>query len=268
MFLADHHTHSICSPDGFVPMVDMAKGAHQAGLSALCLTDHCDFLSLAGERTPDYNWEAPLLQFEEMQRLWGSKLDLTLGLEFGVGFLDEQAAKRVLAQPALDFVIGSVHNLSEKAGGQDFYCLDYSTEADCYQALDDYFASMLRLAGSDCYDVLGHIIYPIRYMKGSYQAPIEILQYTEEIRKILRTAVEHGHGMEVNTWKGQTLSEWIPILKLYRECGGEIITVGSDAHTPEPIGAGIRETYAMLQDLGFRYVANYHGRGPDFIKLS
>lgn len=267
MLLADHHTHSICSPDASYPMLDMAKGAHLAGVGALCITDHCDFLSLKGEPTPFYDWEQPLLQFQEMQSEWGKHLDLTLGLEFGVGFLNEEEAKKVLSQPALDFVIGSVHNLSEKAGGKDFYCLEYATEEDCYGALDDYFASMQRLAESDCYDVLGHIIYPIRYMKGHYKEPINVLRYTDEIRNILRTAVEHGHGMEINTWKGQTLKEWIPILELYRECRGEIITVGSDAHAPLPIGAGIRESYAILKDLGFRYVANYHGRRPDFIKL-
>ena len=267
MLLADHHTHSICSPDGSFSMNAMAEGAYRAGVQALCITDHCDFLSLDGERQPFYDWNPPLLQYREMKSTWGAKLDLTLGLEFGVGFLDETAAREVLSQEALDFVIGSVHNLSEAAGGRDFYCLDYETEADCYLALDDYFVSMQRLAESDFYDVLAHIIYPLRYMKGKYAAPISLKGYTDQVRSILRVAAERGRGIEINTWKGQTLQEWMPILELYKDCKGEIITVGSDAHSPEPIGAGIRESYAMLKDLGFRYVASYHGRRPDFIKL-
>lgn len=267
MVLADQHTHSICSPDGAYSMTEMAQGAVRAGMGALCITDHCDFLTLEGARQTDYDWAAPLAQFQEAKQRWGDVLDLTLGLEFGVNFLDEKAAQEVLAQPALDFVIGAVHNLSEAAGGRDFYCLRYQTEADCYRALDDYFTSMLRLAESGFYDVLAHIPYPLRYMRGEYKEPISVTRYTEQIRCIFRAAIERGCGIEVNTWKGQTLREWVPLLKLYRECGGEILTVGSDAHAPEPIGMGIREAYAMLTDVGFRYVASYHGRRLEQRKL-
>ncbi|MDF2838953.1 MAG: Histidinol-phosphatase [Evtepia sp.] len=268
MFIADSHTHSICSPDGVVPMTEMAKGAVRAGISSLCITDHCDFLSLDGmERITNYDWMPLLAQYQEMRSQWGSHIDLPLGLEFGMGFLDPQAAETVLALPELDFVIGSVHNLSEEAGGKDFYCVSYETEADCYLALDNYFSSMERLAEGKFYDVLGHIIYPLRYMNGNYQYPISLWKYTDQIRVILKKAVESGRGMEVNTWKGKTLNEWIPVLQLYKECGGEIITVGSDAHDPEPIGRGVKHAYAMLSDLGFRYVANYHERKPQFWKL-
>ena len=87
------------------------------------------------------------------------------------------------------------------------------------------------------------------------------------VNEILRLAKEGGRGIEINTWKGQTLSEWIPVLKMYRELGGEIITVGSDAHAPDPIARGVPEAYRMMKDCGFRYVAVYHERKPDFIKL-
>ena len=56
MFLADCHTHSLCSPDSNAPMLQMAQKAYEYGLHALCLTDHCDLLSLEGERTLDYDW--------------------------------------------------------------------------------------------------------------------------------------------------------------------------------------------------------------------
>ncbi len=268
MFLADSHTHSNCSPDGTVPMVAMAQGAIAAGVSCLCITDHCDFLSLDGtQRTPFYNWSPVLAQFEEMQRQYGTSLDLRLGLEFGMGHLDPEGAKKVLSQPGLDFVIGAVHNLREELGGKDFYFLDYETEGDCYRALDDYFASMVELSKGAFYDVIGHIIYPLRYMRGQYETPISLSRYTDSIRLVMKHAVQSGRGIEINTWKGQTLKEWIPMLKLYRECGGEIVTVGSDAHAPGPIGAGIRESYTMLSDLGFSYVTVFKERKAEFVKL-
>lgn len=268
MFLADSHTHSSCSPDGTVPMSEMTKGAITAGVKRLCITDHCDFMSFDGtERTPYYDWKPVLEQYREAKSLLHGELDLQLGLEFGVSFLDPEAARKVLSFPELDFVIGAVHNLDEEAGGKDFYLLDYDTEEHCYWALDHYFDSMEHLADSGFYDVLAHIIYPLRYMKGNYERPISMTRYTDQIRRILTKAVELGRGIEINTWKGKTIEEWVPILKLYKECKGEILTVGSDAHAPKPVGRGITEAYSMMQDLGFRYVAYYHQRKPEFIKL-
>lgn len=267
MFLADQHTHSICSPDGAYPMWEMAEGAVRAGVNALCITDHCDFLSLEGAPVRTYDWAPSLAQLSEAKARFGTQLELTLGLEFGMSHLDTAAAQCVLEQPALDFVIGAVHNQSLAAGGRDFYCLDYAREEDCYAALGDYFQSLQSLAEAGCYDVLAHIPYPLRYMKGQYTQPISLRPYREQMREIFRTVLASGRGIEVNTWKGQTLSEWRPILQDYRDCGGEIITVGSDAHAPDPIGRGIAEAYALLRELGFRYVASYHGRVPNMIKL-
>lgn len=266
--LFDSHTHSSCSPDGSVPMIQMAQGAAAAGMNGLCITDHCDFLGLDGTRCETgYDWIPVMAQWQEMNAAYGTRLKLALGLEFGMGYLDPQMARQILALPELDFVIGAVHNLSEEAGGQDFFMLSYDTEEDCYQALDNYVVSMEELSKSPFYDVLAHIIYPLRYMTGRYAQPISMYRYTDQIRSMLRYAAESGRGMEVNTWKGKTLAEWIPILKLYRDCGGEIVTVGSDAHAPDPVGAGIRDAYVMLADLGFRYVARYVRRTPEFIKL-
>ncbi len=42
------------------------------------------------------------------------------------------------------------------------------------------------------------------------------------------------------------------LLKLYRECGGEIITIGSDAHKAEYIGFYQKEAHEMLETAGFQ----------------
>ena len=268
MVFADCHTHSSCSPDGGIPMVEMAKTALQYGLTTLCLTDHCDLLSLDGtQRTLEYDWIPLLRQRKEMLDRFGTKLDLPLGLEHGMGFLVPEASKKILSQPGLDFVIGSVHNLSEEAGGGDFYYQPYDTLEHCYQALDNYFASLETMAAGAFYDVVGHIIYPLRYM-GDFAPLVKLDRYTDQICRIMTLAVDSGRGIEINTWKGQTLQEWIPILRLYRQCRGEIITVGSDAHATQPIGRGVSQAYALMKESGFRYVAVYHQRQPEMLKLN
>ncbi|MPM14983.1 Histidinol-phosphatase [bioreactor metagenome] len=267
MYLADSHTHSRCSPDGFVPMPEMAAAAEKAGLSCLTITDHCDLLALDGShRILSYDWSPVLLERKALLDQFGDKLSLPFGLEFGMGHLDPEAAHRVLSQPGIDFVIGSIHNHQEKNGGTDFFYGTYTSEAYCHETLDDYFGSMEALAPTDVYDVLGHVIYPLRYMERD-GLHISLNAHLPRIRSILRTAVEHGHGMEVNTFLGRTLAPWREILALYKEAGGEIITVGSDAHRPEGVGGGIPEAYDLLRDMGFRYIATYEARVPQFHKL-
>ena len=118
MFLADCHTHSRVSPDSNAPMVEMAKAAWEYGLDVMCLTDHCDLLSLEGERTLTYDWGPVLRERKGMLDAFGARVDLPLGLEFGMAHLFPEAAETILRQPGLDFVIGSCHNQDEKAGGR------------------------------------------------------------------------------------------------------------------------------------------------------
>lgn len=57
------------------------------------------------------------------------------------------------------------------------------------------------------------------------------------------------------------------LLELYRDCGGELITLGSDAHRPEDVGKGIAQAQELLRTVGFRYFTVYHRRTPQFIRL-
>lgn len=60
----------------------------------------------------------------------------------------------------------------------------------------------------------------------------------------------------------------LDIVSLYRQLGGEIITVGSDAHTAEDVGKGIREGIEMIEQAGFDYITVYVNRQPSMIKIS
>ena len=267
MFLSDYHSHSLVSFDGEFPMSDMAQAAMDAGLNELCITDHCDFLDQDGVPVRTYDWAKALDQFEAAAPFHSREgFSLRLGLELGMPYLDPAAAERICAQPMLDFVLGSVHNLSPERGGTDFYYADYSTAAACREALDDYFGSLALLAESNFYDVLAHIIYPLRYMKPA-DGPVTLEGYEDRLEALLRTAIGRGKGMEVNTCRGHTIGAWKPILELYKSCGGEIVTVGSDAHTPKWLGDHLEEGYQLLRDLGWKYCTVYRQRKPCPIKL-
>ncbi len=265
MFLADLHTHSLCSPDGFVPMGEMAQAAHRAGLTGLCITDHCDLLDLHGAFTPDFDWGPVRAAYDQARAALPPGLELGLGVELGEAYEAPETARAILAQaPPLDFVIGSVHNFRTLEGKRDFYSADYRDLDLCHAALEDYLDTLCDLAGlTDCYDTLAHILYPLRYMRQAGQE-VDLAQrdYPERLGRALQRVAQAGKALEVNTWRGRTVEEWAPILRQFKALGGEYVTVGSDAHKPQDVGKGVAEAYALLRRCGFRYTAVYRNRKP------
>lgn len=269
MYLTDLHTHSILSMDGHVPLSEMAQAAVDAGLSALTVTDHYDMLTEDGKRNLTYDWAPGLAQFAQTVPQFEGRLSLHLGLELGSVHVSPEHARAILAQAgdALDMVIGSIHNYRESNGGGEYYYVCFNTPEVCHAVLDDYFTSMEELVAlPDCYDILGHIIYPLRYMHRDGQE-ISLAPYRDRIAAILRAVIAAGRGIEVNTCRGNTVEDWRDILKLYRDLGGVIVTTGSDAHFPADVGKGVREAYTLLQECGFDRIAVYAHRKPEFIKI-
>lgn len=266
MYLTDLHTHSILSMDGYVPLWEMARAAANAGFSMLAVTDHYDMLTEDGQRDLTYDWAPALEQFSQTVPRFAHRLSLRLGLELGSVHVSPAHARAILAQAGdvLDLVIGSIHNWRESNGGGEYYYVRFDTPEICRAVLDDYFTSMEELVTMpDCYDVLGHLIYPLRYMVRDGQE-ISLAPYRDRIAHILRAVIASGRGMEVNTCRGSTVEEWRDILNLYRDLGGEIVTTGSDAHLPADVGKGILEACDLLRSCGFTRVAVYTHRTPEF----
>ena len=120
------------------------------------------------------------------------------------------------------------------------------------------------------FDVYGHLDYIVRYAPKkdknySYKA------FKEVIDEILIKLVKMGKGIELNTggmYKGMASTNPHPdIIKRYKELGGEIITVGSDAHRAEFIGYSFNDAKEILKESGFKYYTVFEKRKPEFIKL-
>lgn len=268
MYPVDYHTHSCCSPDSSARLADMAAAAQRAGMHELCTTDHCDLQQEDGSVLGNWDWTPILSQYERVvTSLCRPEFRLLLGIELGGAHTDPQRAKAILEGIPLDFVLGSVHNLSPAAGGRDFFFLDYQTEEYCHQVLDDYFSSLLALAPLPTYDSLAHIIYPLRYMNGRSGHHITLDPWSDQLDALLRTVIETGRAIEVNTHGGREIMEWKPVLERYHALGGELITLGSDAHKPPHVGRGLIQAMELMRETGFHWLTLYRQRKPEQIKL-
>ena len=258
MVLCDLHTHTHFSFDGAPSATPdaLCRRALEAGLSHLAITDHCD---VNGEAEGIYDlypadqaWEAMVAA----KKKYKGKLDLILGIELGNAHQYPDYAKQALAKHPYEFVIGSLHNLRDVP---DFCMLKYDmmTDAHIARLFDRMLDETLEMLSFDGIHTLGHMTYIHRYITLAGK-PFDFKPYGDKIQEIYRQMIHKGIALELNVstlWKGLGVSmPTMELLKWYKDAGGALITVVSDAHSPENVGKAIRKGYALLATVGFTHV--------------
>lgn len=265
-FACDCHNHSACSPDGKHPVSAMLARAQALGLYAWTLTDHCEcnaYEQQYRQRTGDA-WQA----MAEARSPGG--LRFYRGVELGQPMQDLAGAEEAVKRFDYDFIIGSLHNLR---GEEDFYYMDAAAMPleQVHGLLDRYWDEVLEMLDWGGFDSLGHLTYPLRYIQGEGGVFVDLERHAGKIREVLSLVVEKGIALEVNTsGLRQKLGETMPNLELlrrYRALGGELVTLGSDAHCTEDLGKGIDEGMELLKAAGFTQLAVYEKRRPVLLPL-
>ena len=268
MYLSDYHFHTLCSSDSPATLTEQAKAAMAACVQEICVTDHWNLLDQQGNRLPTvYDWGPSLAQWRKLRNRWTGKLELRLGVEVGNGVLDPAAVDASLTIPELDFVIGSLHSQSAAAGGRGIFTAAHecTKKEDGVAIIDDYMDMLEELVGTRGWDVLGHVIYPLRYIPAEYG--LDLHPWWDRLAEIFRRVISQGKGIEFNTSAGATVDQWREVLALYHDLGGEVLTLGSDAHRPQHMAAAFSEALALIRELGLRYLCVYRRRTPLFCKI-
>ena len=139
-----------------------------------------------------------------------------------------------------------------------------------FQAYHRYFEVLLKnLETFSCFDTCGHIDYVVRYGPNQNR-DYSYEKYQDILDAILKKLIEKQIGLECNT-AGFKYGLGHPnptekILARYRELGGEILTLGSDAHAPEHIAYHFKKTAELLKECGFQYYTVFKERKPEFLK--
>lgn len=277
--LIDCHTHSNISPDGISLASDMIKTACEANPAAYALTEHCEishFFSIGhyGKSPNGYDaygfgevFEKSMAENIRLKEEYAGKFDFINGIELGNAPADFGLAESVVRDKRLDFVIATIH---KNPGNNDFAFIDYSKNS-IPELMEEYFNQIALLAEWGKFDVLGHLTYTLRYMEGDFGAVVDMRPYDETIRKILKAIAQKGIGLEINTsGLRQRYKKTFPTLgwiKVFREYGGEIITIGSDAHQTKDIFSGISEGLSLAEEAGFKYVCAFKERKAVFLRI-
>lgn len=272
MIATDMHVHSCFSSDSTEKPEAIIETAIEKGFSYVYFTDHhdMDFPVHPSEASMDFqlDFNAYIKKLLQLKELYRDKIEVRLGVEQGIC---PETAPKIAAlsnQYPFDFVIGSSH-LTSLTNGDPYYPEYYAGKSNV-EAYREYFMSEAEnVLLTDGFDVYGHLDYAVRYCPDS-SFVYEFEDYRDIFEVLLKRLIEKGKGIEINT-SGITKIGYphpnIEALKLYKKLGGEIITVGSDAHKKENIGFGFDIAEEMLRELGFKYYTVFRGRQPAFMKL-
>ena len=272
MFLCDAHVHSEFSYDSDSPLREICEKAIAAGLSEICITDHFDANLIGpGEKPEDhYDADAAEKAVKAAASEYAGRLTVTYGLELGEAHELPDFTRRILASHGYDFVIGSLHNVP---GQPDYYVVpfDRMTDAEYKKTMDVYFEQTLEMLEFGGFHSLGHLGYPWRLSEGKGH-PADPERHRAAIDEIFRFIIKNGVALEVNT-SGlrrdiNTVHPLPVMLARYYEMGGRLLTVGSDAHRPDDVGAGIAAAHRLLRDIGFTEYAVFHAGRPEIKKLA
>ncbi|MGP7815682.1 histidinol-phosphatase HisJ family protein [Niallia sp. 01092] len=262
MYYFDYHHHSNHSFDSQANMEDICLHAIKTGVKEICFTEHFS----VNPKVPTYghmNWVYYLKEINRCQEKFSNKLTIKIGIELCEPHLLQSEYKKALSEIPLDFILGSVHNIEQYTLRR---FMNAFPEKDIYEA---YFLELYEMIQTADIDVIAHFDLMKRYAHqtvGLY----EFEKYKSIITDILKTAIKRGIGLEINTSGWRTnLNESLPskdILSLYRKLGGEILTIGSDSHHAETVGAHFYDAVSLAKECGFTHIYTYEKRKPQAIQ--
>lgn len=265
--LSDYHVHTSFSGDCSVSPETMIRSAIDRGIQHLCLTDHMDYDYMESDVFFEFDPAEYFHRLLPMKEQFAGQIDLAIGIELGLQPYLSKKHHNLVFSNSFDFVIGSIHLVHCK----DPYFPSFFNGRKEEDAYLEYFQCALQnLQAYSNFDVFGHLDYVVRYGPSQNQY-YSYNRYMEILDEILRILVKKDIGLEVNTGGYKYgLNDPNPckdIICRYRELGGKIVTLGSDAHDPAFLAYEFDRAADLLKECGFSSYFIFHDRRPEEIGL-
>ena len=259
----DFHMHSRVSFDGHDTGEALAKAALAKGLREICFTDHLDYDPLGKMGILAFDTDAYNAEYDHLEI---PGLVIRRGMEFGMDRNNVAQFEKDLQRRPFDFVLGSIHFVD----GLDVYFDEFWAGKTVFQAerrcLEETLACVQL---HENFDVLAHLTYISKTHAHPDPRPVPYGDHRELIDEILRQLALRGKGLEMNTSGVDRCGGYLPtagFFRRFKELGGEIVTIGSDAHRCNRVGQYTFEACEILKDI-FGYVCTFENRKPIFHKL-
>jgi histidinol-phosphatase (PHP family) len=246
-------------------MESMITRSIDLGLKEICFTDHVDY-DIIGNPNVKIDYLKYLKELNFYKEKYKNSISIKKGLEMGLQPHILDRCSKDITSHNFDFVIASIHTLERL----ELYTCDFHKGKTQHEVYDKYYSTLLNIIKNyKDYSVLGHIDLIKRY--GNYPSILEDSLFNDYLEAILKQVIQDGKGIEVNTscfrYGLPDLTPSTNILKMYKQLGGEILTVGSDSHVTKDIATKFEYVHNYLKDLGYKYLCEFNEMKPKFVKI-
>ena len=267
MYPHDYHLHSNFSCDGKASIVEQCLSAIQKGLPEIGFTEHYDLHPGEGEYRDWFRVNEWGAEIDRARQEFAGRLIIRAGIEIGEPHIFQAEAQAMLARYPFDYALGSLHWV----GDESIFDRHYFQRRAPDEAFGLFFEELERMTRVGGFDVLSHFDVVVRTGQPIYRG-YDPRRYEEAIRAVLKNCIDHGIALDLNTQglrsRCQRLTPGVEILTWYRELGGERITLGSDAHTPDVIAANFEAAIEAMQAAGLKYVTQFEKRAAKMVRIA
>ena len=269
MTFTDTHAHSNFSRDSSVSVAACVEGAMAAGLSGVSITDHLDVGTPKGSVGDYFNIAEQQTAIKACIAQYGARINIFAGIEAGLQKHCLKEIEKTLSAYRFDIVIASIHIVHHV----DPYCGVYYVGKSLKEAYREYLEYYIDcIEQFDHFDVIGHYDYISRW--GPYkEKTLTYKAFSDHLDTLFTLIIKKGKALELNTRSflsrnGQPPPQFDPdVYKRFRELGGEMVTLGSDAHNTERLGDNFDYYAAKLKACGFNYLVHFTARKPVFTPI-
>lgn len=258
--MVDYHIHTHYSGDSKMTLDEACKKAIEMNLTEIAVTDHMDVdWPYDNYKFEIDNIEPYLEELEKANNKYPS-LKVKKGIEIGLQPHVLDKCENIVIKYPFDFIIASVHIIDSL----DPYYGEFYKNRTVEQFYERYYREILKLIKQyNNFDVLGHLDYVKRYSPYEYEQK-EFLYCRELVEEILNTLINKNKGIEINTsgyrHKSNCTMPHPEVVKIYKNLGGQTITIGSDAHGTEHIAFNFDKAQKELKKAGFKYISVFNKR--------
>lgn len=265
------HVHTHFSPDSTETPENMCAGAIERNMCGIAFTDHASLDSYILD-----NAYRNILNSCEAARNLNEKfpaLKVLSGVEISEVTRKPDYASRLIKATNPDTVLLSVHTAVINSKPVYFSKINFSAmeTGEIYSLLKNYFRDVYNSVASADFDILAHLTHPFYFINGKAHKNIPAHDFYGDIEKIFSVIIEKGKSLEINTSKlNSDYNMLMPsedLIRVYRQMGGTLISLGSDAHEKENLDLGFKETKKFLKKIGFNSYVYYEKRKPLKISL-
>lgn len=254
----DYHVHTTQSADCSTHIEASCEAAILAGITEIAFTDHIEH-EPADMSYGMFDYTTYMRDLESAREVYGDRLVILAGAEIDFNTRIAVEVEDFLGQHAFDFVIGSVHY--GEAG--EIIFPEYFESRTIDDVMKPYLEQIQAAAETGWFDTIGHIDLPKRYRPLGHMS-YDPMALEGDLRHALNAIIAGRMSFEINTsglrQPPKTSMPGPQIVDLYVNLGGTLVTMGSDSHVPETIGAGFPRSLDMLRLCGIDGISSFRQR--------